>query len=329
MRAASITAPNRVEVLDFPTPVAEQPGELVVRMERASICGSDVHSAFHGFHNPVALGKPGYPGHEGIGEVVDSRSAHFPVGVRVLTVPVGNIGGCFAEYQLIDENQVIPLPADGDPARLLMAQQYGTTLYSMRMFWQGGNTGTAAILGAGSAGLFFLQQAKQLGFENLIVSDLNEERLKVAGRLGAQTLVHAPGESLVEAVMDVTSGVGADLVIEAAGYDKLRADAIEAVAIRGTVGFFGFPEKYGMAEFPMFDAFRKIVKIQWAGGTQSEPGLVSFRDAVEHINSGSIEVDYCLGAEYGLEDTPTAMEVARDQGHGAVKLSLDLVGEGV
>ena len=328
MRAATISAPGVVEVRDFDVPTAEKDGDLVVRMERASICGSDVHVAFHGFHYPDAVGKPGYPGHEGVGTVVESKSAHFPVGVRVLTVPIGNVGRCFAEYQLIDENQVLPLPADGDPAKLLMAQQYGTTLFAMRKFWQGGNTGTAAIIGAGSAGLFFVQQAKQLGFENIVVSDLNEERLRVAGTLGAQTLVHAPEESLVEAVNDVTKGRGADLVIEAAGYDRLRADAIEAIAMDGTVGFFGFPERYDMAEFPMFAAFRKSARMQWSNGTQSEPGLVAFRDALQHIHEGRINVDYCLGAVYGLEDVPEAMEVARDQGHGAVKLSIDLVAAG-
>ncbi|OZM77485.1 zinc-binding dehydrogenase [Pseudonocardia sp. MH-G8] len=326
MRAAFVPEPGKVEVGDFPVPVAEADGELVVRMERASICGSDVHAVYDGFHNEEWLGRPGYPGHEGVGEIVESRSARFPTGVRVLTVPVGSAGGCFAEFQLLDEDHVVPLPVDGDPARLLMAQQYGTTLYSMRMFCPEPGTGTAAIIGAGSAGLFFLQQALQRGFENLVVSDLNAERLAVAGRLGARTLIHAPEESFVDAVLDVTGGTGADLVIEAAGYDALRADAVAAVAVRGTLGFFGFPERLGMARFPMYDAFRKIVRIQWAGGTQSEPGLVAFRDAVQHIHTGAIEVEHCLGPAHRLDDVPAALEIARDQGHGAVKLSIDITG---
>jgi len=328
MRAAFVPEPGRVEVGDFPVPTAELAGDLVVRMHRASICGSDVHSVFHGFHNADRFGFPGYPGHEGIGEVVDSRSAEFSVGDIVLTVPVGDIGGCFAEFQLIADKQVVRLPEGGDTERLLMAQQYGTTLYSMRMFWPDagnwGTPGTVAIMGAGSAGLFFLQQAKQLGFENLIISDLNEDRLKVARSLGAQTVVHAPKESFIDAVHEVTDGEGADLVIEAAGFDRLRADAIAAVRIRGTVGFFGFPERLGMAEFPMFDAFRKIVRIQWVGGTQAEPGLVAFKDAVRHIDEGSINVDYCLGPAYGIEEVPETLAIADAQGHGAVKLSIDL-----
>lgn len=328
MRAAFVVEPNRMEVGDFPEPVAQNLGDLVVKMSRASICGSDVHSVFHGFHNPAYFGKPGYPGHEGVGVVAESKSDVFAVGAKVLTVPVGNVGGCFAEYQLISDTQVVALPDGVDEAAILMAQQYGTTLYSMRLFWPAaGNTGmtnkVAAIIGAGSAGLFFLQQAKQLGFERVIVSDLNEERLKVAASLGAETVL-APQNSFVDAVLAATDGDGADLVIEAAGYDECRADAVRAVRILGTVGYFGFPEKLGDVPFPQFDAFRKIARIQWAGGTQGEPGLVAFHDAIRHIHEGSIDVSYCLQKSFSLEETPEAMAVARDQGHGFVKLTIEI-----
>lgn len=329
MRAATITAPGVVEVRDFEVPQVTARGQLLVRMLRASICGSDVHSAYHDFHNPVALGLPGYPGHEGVGEVVQSQSDSIPVGALVLTVPVGNIGGCFAEYQLITDSQVIVLPDDADIDRALMAQQYGTTLYSMRLFWPaqgntGISTGVAAVIGAGSAGLFFLQQAIALGFEKVIVSDLDADRLAVARSLGAAEVVLAPAESIVDAVMAASGGAGADLVIEAAGFDDARAQAISAVRVLGTVGYFGFPETAGLAPFPSFTAFRKIVRVQWASGTQEEPGLVAFRDAVRHIHEGSIEVDYCLGSDYTIEQVPEALVRAAELGRGAVKMTIDI-----
>ena len=330
MRAATVVDHNTVEVRDFPMPEVKKFGDLVVKMHRASICGSDVHVAWHGFLNPEAQGKPGYPGHEGVGEVVQTLSPEYKVGDMVLTVPVGNVGGCFAEYQLITDKQVVPVPAGADLDRILMAQQYGTTLFSMRMIWpQIGNTGkknnVAAVIGAGSAGLFFMQQALLLGFENIVISDLNADRLAVAKNIGASHVVHAPQESFVDKVMEVTNGEGADLVIEAAGYDSLRADAVHAVRKFGTVGYFGFPEKPGDVPFPSAIAFRKIARIQWVGGTQSEPGLVAFRDAVRHIHEGLINVGYCTESHFDLEDAPKAFEIARDQGQGKVKLILDLV----
>ncbi|MEP9383228.1 zinc-binding dehydrogenase [Nocardioides cheoyonin] len=329
MRAATISRPGVMEVRDFPTPTAAYDGEVVVRMERGSICGSDVHALYDGLHNEDFLGRPGYPGHEGVGTVVESRSAAFPIGRRVLTVPMGSEGGCFAAYMLISDRYLVDLPPGGDAARLLMAQQYGTTLYAMRQIWpEKGNTGVetgiVAVVGAGSAGLFFLQQLRRLGFEQIVVSDLDDHRLAVARRLGAAVCVRAPGGSVVEAVRDLSGGAGADLVIEAAGYDACRADAVAAVRPLGTIGCFGFPERLEPVPFPQYDAFRKLVRIQWAGGAQAEPGLVTFRDALRDIDTGAIEVDYCLGSAYDLERLPEAMVVARDLGHGAVKLAVDI-----
>lgn len=322
MRAAYVVGPGLVEVGDFGEPVAGQDGDVVVGMDRAAVCGSDVHAVFHGFHKPEGLGRPGYPGHEGVGTVLESRSGLFAPGDTVLTVPV--VGGCFAEQQLVDEDHLVALPPGGDLKRLLMAQQYGTTLFAMRLFWPGGPSPTAVIIGAGSAGLFFLQQVRRLGFGQVVVSDLSAERLAVASSLGADLTVEAPQESLVEAVSDLTGGVGADLVIEAVGHDGLRADAVDAVRAGGTVGFFGFPEQYGHAPFPMYAAYRKSVRIQLASGAQAEPGLRAFRDAVSHIMTGLVEVDYCLGHAYPLDHVPEALTAARDLGHGAVKVTVDI-----
>lgn len=322
MQAAYMPRSGQITVGEFavPEPSADQ---VLVRMQRASICGSDVHTVYHGFANEDEFGKPGYPGHEGVGEIVHAGVSTFSLGTPVLTAPIGNSGGCFADYQVLDARYVVPLPAGGDPARLLMAQQLGTTMYGMRKFWSGsGESKVAAIIGAGSAGLFFLQLLLRAGFGTVLVSDLNQQRLQVAGVLGADLTIKAPGESICEAVMDVTGGLGADLVVEAAGFDRCRADAVCSVRENGTVGLFGFPEIPGMSPFPGYLAFRKSVRIEHSTGTQSEPGLRSFREALVAIATGLIDVSYCLNNTFALEQVPEAMEVARDQGHGAVKLTV-------
>lgn len=327
MRAATLVSPGLVEVREFPDPVATEPGELVVRTRRASICGSDVHAVFDGFHVEARLGAPGYPGHEGVGTVVESRSERFAVGQQVLTVPSGLAGSCFAELQLIGEDFVVPLPADGDPDRLLMAQQYGTVLFAWRSFWPGdrspGPGSTAAIIGAGSAGLFFVQAAQRAGFEHVLISDREPARLAAAQRLGAQ-VIEVPRESFVRAVLDATDGAGAEVVVEAAGYDATRSEAIHACARRGTVGLFGYAELPGDAPVPMREAFRKSLRLQWMVGAQSEPGLVAFRDAVDDIHEGRIVVDHCLGTVRPLEEIAEALQRAREGGRGAVKIAIDL-----
>ena len=325
MRAARLMRPGHVEVDTFVVP---EPGlgQVLVRMHRASICGSDVHVVFDGFEPDQLPAAPGYPGHEGVGEVVESRSAGFATDDRVLTVPIPGQGGCFAEFQLVDEISLVALPSDGDLASLLMAQQLGTTIYAFRHFWlaDGAEPRAATLIGAGSAGLFFLQQLREAGFETIVVADREPARLEIARELGASVCVCAPADSVVEATMDLTSGEGADLVIEAAGYDTCRAQAVEAVRERGRVGLFGFPERKGESPFPVNLAFRKGVSILFSVGTQREPGLRSFHEAVDAIRSGRIEVGYCLAPSFTIEQVPEALAMAREWGRGAVKLNIEL-----
>ncbi|MEV4734903.1 zinc-binding dehydrogenase [Saccharopolyspora sp. NPDC049426] len=324
MRAARLSKPGVVEVshVAIPEPGA---GQVLVEMHFASICGSDVHIVFDEMHNPDRLGKPGYPGHEGVGVVVGGESERFPPGTAVLTVPAGDRGGCFAEFQVVDESQLVQLAPGADLRRMLLAQQLGTTIFAMKKFiGRRERPRVAAVIGAGSAGLFFLQQVIRLGCEAVVVSDRNRERLAAAKQFGATETVLAPCGSVVDAVHELTGGFGADLVIEAAGYDACRAEAVEAVREKGTVGLFGYPERRGSSPFPVERCFRKSLTVEWISKTQAESGLASFRAAVERIVSGDIEVDHCLTSMHELDEAPMAMQLARDHGGGAAKVGFVL-----
>lgn len=329
MRAATVVAPGVVEVSDFPVPDLDQ-GQLLVEMHYAAICGSDVHMVFDQMHDPRRLGTPGYPGHEGIGVVVGSRSEQVPEGTAVLTVPLGRSGGCFAEYQVVDDTQVVALPQGADLRRLLLAQQLGTTIYAMRKFVRSleSTSGSAAVLGAGAAGLFFVQLARRAGFGSIVVSDLSDDRLALAAKLGATVTVQAGRDDVVAAVRDATAGAGADLVIEAAGYDISRAEAMTAAREWGTVGLFGYPERHGSSPYPVDLAFRRSLTVEWISGTQKEPGLRSFRDAVSEIRNGGIDIEHCLNCTYDLDRAPEALERARDLGRGVAKVGFVLPGAG-
>lgn len=331
MRGSHVPETGTITVTDWPEPQARAPGELVVRMLHASICGSDLHAAFHGLLHAEGPRRPGYPGHEGVGVVVESRSERYPEGTLVLTVPPGEMGGCFAELQLLDEVHVVELPAGTDPAdslqlrRLMMAQQYGTCLYAMRQFWPvetpARRAHTCVVMGAGSAGLFFVEEALRLGFEHVVVSDLEAARLDVARRLGAIP-VHVPEQDLAEVVTEVSGGLGAGLVVEAVGHDVLRDQAVELVAHRGVVGFFGLPERHGATELPLWTAFRKNTRLQCSVAAQAEPGLTSFREALRRISEGEIDVEHCLGPEFPLERVPEAMQLAEERRGGHIKLTI-------
>lgn len=124
--------------------------------------------------------------------------------------------------------------------------------------------------------------------------------------------------------LEVSAGRGLELVVEAAGYDQTRANAVDAVRQGGTVGCYGYPERPGLAPFPVQQAFRRAVSVHWVSGTQSEPGLASFRSAIGLIAAERIAVDHCLEAVYDLSEAPTAMAAARAYGHGAPKVGISM-----
>jgi L-iditol 2-dehydrogenase len=323
MRAARLLGRGRLEVQEAPVPDLAD-GQVLVRTRLASICGSDLKSVFSELGPPEFPCRPGFPGHEGVGDVVESRAPEFQPGDLVLTVPDRAWKATFADYQVVPTQFLIPLPPDGDPDVLIMAQQLGTVLFALDRFWPEGEPpgGSAAVIGAGSAGLYFTRLLKHRGFAQVLVADPDTRRLELARQLGADALVPAGRENVVEATMDLTGGRGADLAVEAAGFDATRAQAIASARVCGRVGFFGQPERYGDAPFPLEQFYRRRPTLVASNGTQQEPGLTSFRRAVDLIRRGDVEVRPLIGSPYGADDLPRAFEDAYEHRAAALKVSV-------
>lgn len=326
MWASHVPETGRIDVIEWPDPAPTRPGEFVVKMLWASICGSDLHAIYEGRLHPEGPDKPGYPGHEGVGVVVESLSEQFHVGEVVLTLPRGELGGCFAEYQLLDDIHALHLPEGADPKYLMIAQQYGTVLYGWKNFWPAEQPprahGTAVVHGAGSAGLFFVQEAFRAGFERVVCSDLNDGRLAVARELGALG-VKVPDDAVSAVVADLTRGGGADLVVDAVGTNEIRNACLDQVARLGVVGLYGLSTPH-VEPFDTHLAFYKCARLQFSVAAQSEPGLLSFREALRRIAADEVRVDYCVGPTYGLADVAEATQCALEQGRGAVKITVKL-----
>ncbi|MBL1086703.1 zinc-binding dehydrogenase [Streptomyces actinomycinicus] len=327
--AAVLVEPGRLEVEEVAFRELKE-DEVLVRNALAAICGSDVHRVraespfFRDMRDHPYPCPAGYPGHEGIGEVVESRSAKFAPGDFVLTVPNHAYMASFARYQTIADRFLLPVKNTGTPSVHLMAQQLGTVVFALKRFWPEPvpEGRTAAVVGVGSAGLLFLQMLKHRGFEKVVAVDLEPGRLEVARSLGADATALVPGQSAEEVVMEATGGKGADLVIEAAGTDGARAHAVRMVGQQGRLGFFGMPEDYDM-HLPYAHLFvRNAHLIHAVGGAQLEPGLASFRTALDLIGDGSIRVDDHITHTFDIKNIADAFDLAHHRGDGVVKVAL-------
>jgi L-iditol 2-dehydrogenase len=321
-RAGQLVEPGRMAFVEAPIEPLRD-GDLLVRSRYASICGSDLHVVNHGVDTEPDLWAPGYPGHEGVGEVAESRAAGFAPGDQVLVVPPVPEARCFAEYQRVRASSVVKLEGPQPPIeQVLMAQQLGTVLYASRQHPWDVAGGTVAVLGQGSAGLFWVWSLKRAGAARVIVADRSPSRLAASAGFGADVMVDARTEDFTEAVMDLTSGEGADAVVEAVGRRETLLQSIRLCRPGGQLCWFGLPDTNAVVPIDFRLFFRRKLTAFSTYGAQSEPGLVSFRVALQHIRRGEIDVRPLLSHVVPVEEIDHGFRLADACGEGVLKVSI-------
>lgn len=321
-RAGQLVEPGRMAFVEAPVePLRE--GDLLVRSQFASICGSDLHIVNHGVETEPRLWAPGYPGHEGVGEVVESRAAGFAPGDEVLLVPSVPEARCFAEWQRVRATSAVKLEGPLPPVeQVLMAQQLGTVVFATRQHPWDVEGRTVAVIGQGSAGLFWTWSLKRAGAANVIVADRSPSRLAASVQFGADVLVDARTDDLTEAVMDLTGGKGADFVVEAVGRRETLLQSIGLCRTGGRLYWFGLPDTNDPVPIDFRLFFRRKLTAFSTYGAQGEPGLVSFRLALEHIRRGDVDVLPLLSHVVPVEEIDRAFRLADTCEDGVLKVSV-------
>jgi threonine dehydrogenase-like Zn-dependent dehydrogenase len=222
-----------------------------------------------------------------------------------------------------------------------MAQQLGTVIYALRRHPLDLIGQDVAVIGQGSAGAFFTFLLKRAGARSVLVSDKSPARLAYSRHLGADLTVLAdpgladpgladPGladsageESFRSAVLEATGGHGAGLVVEAVGSRETFPLSVELAADSATVLWFGLPEGTGAYPFSFPEFFVRRLTAYAISGTQGEPGLESFRYAVQLIADGAIDVAPLLSHMLPIDRVEEAFHMAHDRTDGALKVSIE------
>ncbi len=298
------------------------PGEVLVRTRAASICGSDLHMVNTGWGMHAFPAMSGHPGHEAAGEVVESRSERFAEGDLVLTVPHIWDARCFADYQAVDDAHVLKLDPDVDFDTVTLAQQLGTVVYAAKRLPGSLKGQTCLVVGQGSAGLFWDFVLARLGAERIISIEPLSWRRELGKKYGADETIDVTGESATQAVKDLTGGAGADLVIEAVGSTPTLSQAFHLVREEGLVVLFGLPESEEPVPFDYSQMFKVRADVFTVLGSQDEPGLTSYVEAVRLISSGEIDVGPIISHRINISELDRAFEIPSDRADRAVKIGL-------
>jgi L-iditol 2-dehydrogenase len=323
MRAVQVVAPGRAIFVEAPKPELK-PGHALVRTKYLSLCGSDTHALYHSPPEAYPL-PPGASGHEMVGaiEALDGADAPIQVGDLALTLVQNNQG--MAEYFSAPVEHILVLPAGKPLDHLLQAQQLGTVIYAAKRLPNLVDK-DVAVIGQGSAGLWWNFMLRRMGARRVIGVDLQAHRLALSKRYGATHTIHNAEAGAVQAIADITQGKMADVVVEAAGESDSINLAIDLVKRYGFLLYFGVPRVGKTMPFQMFDFFRKCVQCQTIVGAMADPGQSCTWMALELIASGVADPGPMITHHFPFDQVLEAYELQRTRDEGAVKIVIDMPG---
>ena len=321
MRAAVAADLGIIKCEEVQVPSIDR-NEVLVRTLAASICGSDLHMLDTGWAMHAFPAMAGHPGHEAMGQVVQSRSDQIAEGDLVLTTPHIWNSRCFADYQAVDDAHVLKLSPGVDVDIITLAQQLGTVVYAAKRLPVNLQGQSCLVIGQGSAGLFWDFQLNLLGAEKIISIEPLSWRRELGLSYGVDQVIDIVGDGAVDAVKDMTDGLGADLVIEAVGSTETLSQAFHFVRDEGNVVLFGLPESESPVPFDYSQMFKSRANAFTVLGSQDEKGLKSYVEAVRLISSGQIDVNPIISHRVNIADIDSAFEVARGRVDGAVKIGV-------
>ena len=266
MKALVYGGPGKKSLENRPKPEIKAPGDAIVKIVKTTICGTDLHI----LKGDVATCAPGrILGHEGVG-VIDSVGAGvtaFKPGDRVLISCISSCGKCEycrrglfshcttggwilgneidgtqAEYVRTPhaDTSLYRIPAGADEEALVMLSDILPTGFECGVLNGKVAPGSSvAIVGAGPIGLAALLTAQFYSPAEIIMIDLDDNRLEVARRFGATHTVNSADGKAAERVKALTDGVGVDTAIEAVGIPATFLICEDIVAPGGVIANVG------------------------------------------------------------------------------------------
>lgn len=319
---------------------AIKPNEALVRVRAAAICGTDVHIYDWTPYAQQRLKLPMVFGHEFSGEIVELGAGvgGFRVGDRVAGethIPCGHCRQCrTGSMHICEEMKIIGVHTEGAFADYIAVPEaclwklddsigdlVGAMLEPMGVAVNGLLSGEVAnrstlILGCGPIGLFGVAAAKACGASLLMAIDLDEPKLDVARKLGADLLVNTRTEDFVARALEATGGSGFDVIVDFTGSVGVIAAAFGALRKGGRFTFVGLPS----APLTLDIANNIIYKEALVNGSTGRRMYQTWYDCRSLLQGGRVDAEAVIGGTFQLKDYEKAFAAIRAGAPGKMLL---------
>ncbi len=321
MRAFYILEPGMTGLRDLAAPSLAA-GEILLKTRLIGLCGTDL-STFRG-KNPL-VSYPRIPGHEiaaTIVEVGPDVPSHFQAGANVTVYPNTNCGICAScrrgRPNACKSNMTLGVQRDGAMKDYFVAswqKVYVSQTLSLRELTlveplavgfhatERGRVASSeivAVIGCGAVGLGAMASASARG-ATVIAIDLDDEKLALASQAGARHTVNSRRQSVHDRLVEITSGLGPDVVIEAVGVPETYRLAVEEVAHTGRVVYIGWTKE--PVTYETKDFVHKELDI-----LGSRNSLTEFPAVIELLSRGGFPVEATISGTVPLESAGDALE---------------------
>ena len=319
MKAARVVARRTIEFLDVPEPPALQEGEVQIKLESLSICGSDIYLEYDAeLPEEDYPFLPGAPMHECAGVVVDSRDPQYDLGQRVIVIPRDVAG--MQEQVVQTADRLIKLPEWGDLSEWVMCQHSGTALFSARQ-WGNPMGRRIAVLGQGGIGLTFTMIAERQGAGQIVGIDLEEYRCKTSSNLGATHTINASNDDVVQASEQITEGQMFDVVVDASGDPLGLATAVDLVKEQGQIISFSLVDPK-LVTFDHRKWMAKNIQLNATVIAATQAPVQEIRDIVALKERGWIDPGVLKTHEMKFEEAQQAFEMYRLRKDEVIKIAM-------
>ena len=322
MKAIQITSIGKILIVERPKPTLK-PGHVLLKIGYVGFCGSDLNT-FKGLNPLVKM--PIIPGHE-IGAVIetvaDDVPSHLKSGMNATVNPYTNCGDCpscrNSRPNACEFNQTLGVQRDGAiseyilvPWEKVIADETITVrdfalVEPMSVGFHAvdranvTDSDTVMVFGCGIIGIGAIIRAALRGAK-VIAVDVDDKKLELAERLGAQYSINSKKEELHERVREITSNCGADVVIEAVGRQETYTASISEVAFTGRVVYIG----YAKEKIPFDTQYFVKKELDIRGSRNAMPA--DFKAVMKFIKSNCEVIDELITAIRTPEEAQEALE---------------------
>ena len=322
MKAIQISEPSVMKVIDIAEPQMGD-DEVLLRMKYVGFCGSDL-STYRGGNPMVKM--PVVPGHE-VGAEIVSVGKNVPEGLKqgmtVTVNPYTNCGKCAScrngrvnacqhnetlgvqrwgamrEYLVLPWEKVIPAGLL-TPRTCALIEPMSVGFHAVSRA-QVTDIDVVLVIGCGMVGMGAVVRSVQRG-ATVVAADIDDEKLALARQMGASYTINTLSEDVHARLLEMTSGFGPDVVIEAVGSSPTYQMAVDEVAFTGRVICIG----YAKTEVSFQTKYFVQKELDIRGSRNAQPS--DFRAVIHYLERGTCPVDQLISRVVKPEEAPEAMQ---------------------